>query len=306
MRTKNTNKLTTYTGLAGLALTATLLFGCGGGGGGAAFDQQPQDTQEQSPSVARQWNDVLLEAVRTDFARPTVHARNLFHASVAMYDAWAVYDDVASPFLLGDTVGGFNCTLDSTISTNTPNKDREEAISFAVYRLVTHRFSESPGVTESQQRFDDLMSDLGYNITNESTDYATGGAAELGNYIGQCLIDFGLQDGANELNTYANTSYQPVNQPLVTDSPGNPDIADLSRWQPLTLETFIDQAGNLQPFNTPEFLSPEWGQVEPFALSTDDRTTYNRNEPVEKRFHQSAYPQVISPFPTDHYLNKFV
>ena len=49
-------------------------------------------------SVARQWNEVLLEAIRNDFARPTVHARNLFHVSMAMYDAWAVYDDYARDF----------------------------------------------------------------------------------------------------------------------------------------------------------------------------------------------------------------
>ena len=32
-------------------------------------------------SVAREWNEALLQAIRTDFARPTVHARNLFHSS---------------------------------------------------------------------------------------------------------------------------------------------------------------------------------------------------------------------------------
>ena len=31
-------------------------------------------------SVARDWNEELLDAIRIDFARPTVHARNLFHA----------------------------------------------------------------------------------------------------------------------------------------------------------------------------------------------------------------------------------
>ena len=44
-------------------------------------------------SIARQWNEKILEAIRADFARPTVHARNLFHTSTAMYDAWAVYED---------------------------------------------------------------------------------------------------------------------------------------------------------------------------------------------------------------------
>ncbi|WNH08384.1 hypothetical protein [Thalassobellus suaedae] len=38
-------------------------------------------------SVARLWNEALLDAIRRDYARPTVHARNLFHTSVAMYDA---------------------------------------------------------------------------------------------------------------------------------------------------------------------------------------------------------------------------
>jgi hypothetical protein len=39
-------------------------------------------------SVTRQWNEMLLDAIRLDFARPTIHARNLFHVSAAMYDAW--------------------------------------------------------------------------------------------------------------------------------------------------------------------------------------------------------------------------
>ncbi len=47
-------------------------------------------------SVARQWNDAMLSAIREDLARPPVQARNLFHVSMAMYDAWAAYDGIAS------------------------------------------------------------------------------------------------------------------------------------------------------------------------------------------------------------------
>ena len=43
-------------------------------------------------SVARQWNELLLDAIRVDVGRPIVHARNLFHVSGVMYDAWAAYD----------------------------------------------------------------------------------------------------------------------------------------------------------------------------------------------------------------------
>ena len=52
-------------------------------------------------SVARQWDDTLLESIRKDTPRPPVHARNLFHTSVAMYDAWAAFDADAQGYFFG-------------------------------------------------------------------------------------------------------------------------------------------------------------------------------------------------------------
>ena len=34
-------------------------------------------------SVARQWNEALLETIGRDHADPTIQARNLFHTSIA-------------------------------------------------------------------------------------------------------------------------------------------------------------------------------------------------------------------------------
>ena len=59
-------------------------------------------------SVARDWNSFVLEAIRNDYARPTVHARNLYHHSIITYDAWAVYDPSKDTYLLGDTLDGFD------------------------------------------------------------------------------------------------------------------------------------------------------------------------------------------------------
>ena len=47
------------------------------------------DRPVTNQSVARQWDEETLAAIRRDNPRPPVHARNLFHVSVAMYDAWA-------------------------------------------------------------------------------------------------------------------------------------------------------------------------------------------------------------------------
>lgn len=228
-------------------------------------------------SVARQWNEMLLEAIRNDYARPTVHARNLFHTSIAMYDAWAVYDDVAETYLLGKTVDGFTCDFAGVSTPADRRAAREEAISYAAYRLLSYRFRHSPGAEGSQARFDSLFNLLDYDPSFTSTDYSTGSPAALGNYLAQCIIDFGLQDGSNEQNDYANVHYEPVNPPLLPMLPGNPDIVDPNRWQPLTLDIFIDQAGNVIPGKTPEFLSPEWGLVSAFSLSPSDLTIYQRD-----------------------------
>src|SRR5579871_1924935 len=46
-------------------------------------------------SIARVWDEQILSAIRIDLPNPPAHARNLFHLSVAMYDAWAAYDATA-------------------------------------------------------------------------------------------------------------------------------------------------------------------------------------------------------------------
>jgi len=244
-------------------------------------------------SVARQWNEVLLEAIRHDLARPTVHARNLFHASIAMYDAWAAYDTIAQTYLLGKTVGGYTCPFSGIGAPADVHAAREEALSYAVYRLLRHRFQNSPAAVQSLHRFDSLMTRFGYDSSFTSDDYSAGSPAALGNYIGQKLIEYGLQDGANEANGYANTHYRPVNPPLIPAVPGNPRLIDPNRWQPFSLKVFTDQHGNVIPGDTTKFLGAEWGQVTPFALKTLDKTTFNRDGFDYQIYHDPGPPPYI-------------
>lgn len=228
-------------------------------------------------SVARQWNDALLFAISNDLARPTIHARNLFHISSAMYDAWAVYDDFAEPYLIGKTVHGFSCPFNGMPTPMDVYAARNEALSYACYRLLRHRFINSPGAGASYQYFDSLMTALGYQTSVTSTDYSTGSPAHLGNHIANSYIQYGHQDGSNEQLGYANQYYQPWNNPLAPQSAGNPDCIDANRWQRLSLSAFIDQAGNVIPGGTPPFLSPEWGLVSPFSLTENDLSIKQRD-----------------------------
>ena len=241
-------------------------------------------------SMARQWNDLLLESIRGDFARPTMHARNLWHSSMLMWDAWAVMDPTACPAFLGQDLGGYVADFDAFTPATTIEAARDEAIAFGMYRLLRHRFANAPQASNLFLGYDAHMATLGYDADFTSTDYSTGDGRALGNHLAAEIIAFGLQDQSNEQNDFANLVYEPSNPSLIVDLPGNATVQDLNRWQPLTLDLFIDQSGNPIPGETPPFLSPEWGQVTSWALSDEDLTSYTRDGFEYKVYHDPGAP----------------
>ncbi|MGS2727258.1 FG-GAP-like repeat-containing protein [Psychroserpens sp. BH13MA-6] len=245
-------------------------------------------------SIARLWNEVLLEAIRNDFARPTVHARNLFHSSLMMYDIWAIYDDEAQPYLIGNTVHNFTSDLSDFIPLESIEASREKAISYAMYRLLSYRFQNAPDVDESQALFDLVMEQLGYDTTVNSILYEFGNAASLGNYVAQTIINYGHSDGSRELDFFGNAYYASVNAPLGPGVPTVTPMNDPNRWQPLSLDTFIDQSGNLIEGTTIEFLSPEWGNVFSFAMPEESSISYQRNGDTYKVYNDPGDPPYLS------------
>ncbi|WP_143537706.1 DUF6851 domain-containing protein [Rubrivirga marina] len=222
---------------------------------------------------------MLLGGIRNDLARPTVHARNLFHTSVAMWDAWAAYDETARPYLLGRTLGGIACSAE-VAPVSDRQAAREEAISYAVYRVLRHRFRNSPGALLTLPEFDSLMVRLGHDPEVGRPGGETpevGSPAALGLTVANCVIEYGRGDGAREAQGYAAQGYHAVNPPLLPSEPGNPDIEDMNRWQPLQFDVFIDQSGNEIPGGAPPFVGPEWGAVKGFALDPGAATARERD-----------------------------
>lgn len=198
-------------------------------------------------SVARVWNEELLAAIRRDTPRPTVHARNLFHLSVAMYDAWAAYDPVALGVI----------HREKAVRAGAVEAARREAISHAAHHLLRHRFASSPGAVDSLASFDATLRDLGY--TPVVTTVRGNAAAALGKRVAASVIAHGLADGAREDTNYsAAGDHLPVNPPLLVEASGVGALADIDRWQPLWVP------GAVQP---QRFLTPHWRQVAPFALA---------------------------------------
>lgn len=271
-------------------------------------------TNAQEHSVAREWSEVILEAIRGDLARPTIHARNLHHLSAAMYDAWAVYDDIAEPYLIGKTVNGFNAPFSDFPMPDDIEAARNEAVSHAAYNFLRFRYRFSPGYGQLLSALEDKMIELDYYSFNNSLDYTDGRASSMGNYIAEQYRLFGLGDsngyngdGANEIGNYANQYYQPTNNPLIVSSPGNPMATNMNTWQPLTLTVFIDQSGNVIPGNTPPFLSPEWGNVYPFALKEEDKTVFDKDGDTYNVYHDPGPPPLMDTLlASDNYKWGFV
>jgi hypothetical protein len=216
------------------------------------------DRPARTGSIAREWDEALLAAIRIDTPRPTVHARNLFHLSALMWDVWRAYGG-----------GGTAWLTDESHASDDPARDREIAISFAAYRLLAERFAKGPGQAKTQAALRAKMYELG--LDTEYTGADGDGPAAVGNRLAAATIAFGLGDGANEAGNYADPSYVPANQPLIVKQPGTV-MADPNRWQPLALDLIVSQNGIPLPGNIQTAIGTRWKQVVPFALTRSDPT----------------------------------
>jgi hypothetical protein len=204
--------------------------------------------------VARRWDDSLLNAIRRALPNPPVHARNLFHLSVAMWDAWAVYDRTASGYLIKEKLQVDRCDVAAA---------RNETISYAAYRILTARFIKAVGADKSLSEFADLMDSLSYPTAITTTEGDA--AAAVGNRIAQAVLDYGNTDGSNEANGYAATDYKAVNPPLIVALP-DITVVDPNRWQPLQIEYLVSQNGVVLPSGVQTAVGPHWGHVKSFGI----------------------------------------
>jgi hypothetical protein len=214
-------------------------------------------------SIARNWNERILIAIRNDTPHPPAHARNLFHLSVVMYDAWAAYDTNATGYLYRSKHTAPDVAL-----------ARREAISYAAWRLLRERYAYSVTASNTLFGLNQYFVSLGYDTNNNSFDTST--PAGVGNSIHSYVSNYFIMDGARQLNAYADApanegGYVALNNPLVVGLAGNPNFVSLGHWQPLAIANAVDQngfpMGPIQPF-----VGGQWLGVRPFAHKRDNAT----------------------------------
>ncbi|MBD2312466.1 vanadium-dependent haloperoxidase [Desertifilum sp. FACHB-1129] len=181
------------------------------------------------------WDEVAQEAVRNTNPGPTIASRAYAIVHTAIFDAWAAYDPIAIATQLGDT-------LQQPESENTVF-NKSEAISYAAYWTLVDLFPTQVDL------FNSVMAQLGYDPQNTAPQSTT--PSGIGYQSAQALLEYCHIDGSNQLEQYQDfTGYLPENSADL--------IKDPNYWQPLRLPNG----------QTQKFLTPHWGDIKPFGLTS--------------------------------------
>jgi len=202
-------------------------------------------------SVARIWDEAAL-GVRPANDSPAVQARNLFHLSAAMWDAWVAYEPKGTGYFLKEKHRAADVRA-----------AQEAAISYAAYRLLLWRASYGADVRPAFDRLAATLRSLCYRPGFVSTQGDS--PAALGNRIAAAAIAYGQRDGALERERYVDSSYVPANEPLVVSQPGA-TMHDRTFWQPLALGQIVVKGGLPIAAKVQSFVGSQWGHVRGFAL----------------------------------------
>jgi hypothetical protein len=241
----------------------------------------PVSVQAQQ-SVARQWNEELLGAIRRDVPHPPAHARNLFHLAAGMYTVWSAYDLMAVGYSYNEKVVPLPVNVEAA---------RHEAISYAAYKILRSRFASSAGAVTSLASFNNRLTALGYSTTvAQAATTSANTPAELGKRVADAILNWGVADGfsgtaypqaytaAVNSNVGAPMSvlganFGPPGQGAQTNVPlgfGVPSFTNPNLWQPLSLSSSVSQNGIVTPAGTQAFVGVQGLSTQAFSLKRDN------------------------------------
>lgn len=234
------------------------------------------DSEQFSPNphehtVVFDWVEAMLEAIELNPPAPTATTWRMWVVMSSIYDAWSAYD----PSAMG-TVSGYD--LKRPISEAT-EANKAEAISHAAHTALSFTYPNQADM------FDAVLDHLGY-VPSDSLDPTT--PAGIGNISANRVIEYRSLDGSNALGGFTQVTseqYPSLYSPTNSDDPNDPNGPggaeyDINHWQPLRVPngTLLDVNGNPtydpddpSTYTVQTFLTPHWGAVIPFALTSGDQ-----------------------------------
>lgn len=242
-----------------------------------------------SKTVARWWDEALLDGIRKDTPDAPIHARNLYHISATLWDAFWAYERDAWASRHEVFV-----KESPELSSTEPARvaAQQEAMSYAAYTVIKSRFALSPGSAATHSGIRWLMQQYGYNPDLTST---SGNApSAVGLRIGNKVLELTLGDGANEANDYADgTGYRASNPSLIVRDAGVGAGVNPDHWQPLNLANTVTQNGIVLGASVQTFLGVNAKNTKTFALPRTSEG-YPLNDPgPPPRYHSGTRAEYI-------------
>jgi hypothetical protein len=239
---------------------------------------EPDRNLEWRRSTAFEWVSIFLNITALDVAkngaRPTVISRRTYIFTTSMYDAWAAFDENALPVDLGKSIRLRRKNVTKEAAQNI-------AVSYAAYRSL---LSIYPNDTNSLQL---EMSSKSLDPDDKTMDSSS--PSGIGNMAAAAVIQSRDKDNSNHRGDHPGsngtpysdyTGYNPVN---TAENITNPD-----RWQPIV---FTGPSG--AQF-TPSYLTPFWGTVKTFGLTSGAQFRPGPPPPVGSQQLQKEVEQVLA------------
>lgn len=217
-------------------------------------DTQGVSIVNENPTVSVLWDRAVNEAIAANPVGPTVAARTLALLHTAIYDAWSAYADTP----ISSTTGNDALQVDSTENTET---NKIEAVSYAAYRTLTDLLPDQEPI------FARVMQELGFGTDLSSIDPTT--AAGIGTQAATLLLDARRFDGSNFLGDDPGGNGTPYSDTTNFEAINTPDnVRDIEQFTPENTPVNNDP---LLPETEQIPLTPQFGNVDPFALESGDQ-----------------------------------
>jgi hypothetical protein len=197
-----------------------------------------------APTVASQWNQVLLDAVKATRSNDVVTARALAIVHTAMFDAWAAYEERA----LSTQTGALwrRPAAERTVA------NKEKAVSHAAYRALIDLFPAQ------KDKLDQALRGMGHDPADASTDPVS--AAGIGNLAARQVLYARQRDGSNQQADLREGAYSDWTRWRAVNAPDA--LTEPRRFQP---PSSVNAQGQRQVRN---FGAAHFALVKTFALDT--------------------------------------
>lgn len=212
-------------------------------------------------SVVCFWVDECFDLICVSCVCLLVYVCNFFYFLVVMWDVWVVYgDEFVQQFFFKEKI-----VVDLVVV----KVVCEEVMSYVVFCLFSWCFVNLEGVVIVILSLVNQFWLLGFDLQNM---FIVGSILVVfGNCIVEVYIDFGLNDGFNEVNDYVNCFYQLVNDFFIFELGGNMILINENCWQLiLFVDGFVDQLNILIGILIFEFFGFEWGEVMLYVMIVED------------------------------------